>query len=161
MTATCTAAGTPLLTGLPASDMSLLSNLPQPCLVAWVLFAAAATGKAADCRLQPTETRTHQRHTSLRTAVGLVCHQHCRLPSFSGGHLPDPLASPAVLQVFPYVSGFISAYMTIPFSPLWSGILAALLLMMLRSCLLRLDKPLHRTLWVRLLGCAVLCWGAL
>ncbi len=59
-----------------------------------------------------------------------------------------------MLQVFPYVSGCISDFMTIPFSPLWSGILASLLLMMLRSCLLRGDKPLHRTLWVRLLGCA-------
>ena len=68
------------------------------------------------------------------------------------------LALNAVLQVFPYVSGFIGDYMTIVFSPLWTGILASLLLMMLRSCLLRRDKPLHKTLWVRLCravpGCA-------
>ena len=156
--ATCTTAGTPLLTGLLASDVSLLSNLPQPFLIARVLFAAAAAGKAADYSPQ-RPGHTSFTHPSEPQSVWAVLPSNFCLPSFSRGHLADPLASAALLQVFPYVSGVISDYLTIPFSPLWSGILTALLLMMLRSCLLRLNKPLHRTLWVSLLGCAGLCQG--
>ena len=127
--------------------MSLLSNLPQPCLVARLLCAAAAAGRAAGLQTaahrdqDPSASHISQNHSWF----GLVCYQQACLPCFSRGHLADPLASHhALLQVFPYVSGCISDYMTILFSPLWSGILASLLLMMLRSCLLRRDKPLHQ-----------------
>ena len=133
--------------------MSLLSNPPQPC---WLHECHLLRQQQAGLQTAARQTRTHQRHASLRATMGQIwiCYQHFCMPSFRRGHLADALASPVLLQVFPYVSGCISDYMTIPSSPLWSGILAALLLMMLRSGLLRRDKPLHMTLWVRLPGCA-------